>query len=97
MDIQTLKVGLPMNFDLRKSLTLKLTWDMHQLMDQIEEHKRVEDDQSQGKGKEKVFMLERRDPWSDRFGPNRPRRELFNQAPQNNAQVVNSVFNKPVH
>ena len=29
---------------------------MHQLMDQIEEHKKVEDNQSQSKGKAKIFI-----------------------------------------
>ncbi|XP_075665620.1 uncharacterized protein LOC142635324 [Castanea sativa] len=41
--IQTFKVGLPTNSDLWKSLTMKPPRNMHQLMDQIEEHKRVED------------------------------------------------------
>jgi len=44
--VRTFKMGLPMNSDLRKSLTIKLTQDMnHQLLDRIEEYKRVEDDQ----------------------------------------------------
>ena len=51
---------------------------MHQLMDCINEHKRVEDDHVQGKGKAKVFTPEQRDPWSNRFGLNQPRREFFN-------------------
>jgi len=77
--VRTFKVGLPMNSDLRKSM--KLARNMHQLMDCIDKHKRVEDDQVQGKGKAKVFMPERKDPWSDRFGPNRPKRYFFNQVP----------------
>ena len=40
--VRTFKVELPMNSDLRKSI--KPTWNMHQLMDRIDEHKRVEDD-----------------------------------------------------
>jgi len=44
--VQTFKIGLPMNSNLRKSLTMKPTRDMHQLMDRVKEHKRVEDDQS---------------------------------------------------
>ena len=40
--VRTFKVELPMNSDLRKSM--KPTWNMHQLMDRIDEHKRVEDD-----------------------------------------------------
>ncbi|XP_023912790.1 uncharacterized protein LOC112024385 [Quercus suber] len=84
-------MGLPMNSDLRKSLIMKPAWGMHQLMDRVEEHKRVEDDQSQGNGKAKVFMLEQRDPRPNRFGPNKLRKEFFNQAPQNNAHAVNSL------
>ena len=41
--VRTFKVGLPMNSDLRKSM--KPAWNMHQLMDRIDKHKRVEDDQ----------------------------------------------------
>ena len=40
---------------------MKLARDMHQLMDKIEEHKRVEDDQVQGKGEVKVFTPEQKD------------------------------------
>ena len=74
-------MGLLMNLNLRKSLTMKPTQDMHQLMDRVEEHKRVEDDQFQSKGKAKVFMPKRRDPRLDRFNLNKTRREFFNQAP----------------
>lgn len=50
MATNTFKLRLPMDFDLRKSLTMNPAWGMHHLMDRIEEHKRVEDDQLQGKG-----------------------------------------------
>ena len=40
--VRTFKVELPMNSDLRKSM--KPTWNMHQLMDRIDEYKKVEDD-----------------------------------------------------
>ena len=43
--IRMFKVGLPIEHELRKSLTKKLAQCMHQLMDQIDKHKRVEDDQ----------------------------------------------------
>jgi len=39
--IRTFKVGLPTNHDLRKSLTMKPAWSICQLMDRIDEHKRV--------------------------------------------------------
>ena len=37
--IRTFKVGLPTEHDLRKSLTMKPTYSMRQLMDHIDEHK----------------------------------------------------------
>ena len=52
--IRTFKVGLPTKHELRKSLTKKPAQSMHQLMDRIDKHKRVKDDQPQGKGKAKV-------------------------------------------
>lgn len=55
---------------------------MHQLMDRIDEHKRVKDDQVHGKGKAKVFAPERRDPRPNRFGPNRPRRDFLINLPK---------------
>nr|XP_023903176.1 uncharacterized protein LOC112015050 [Quercus suber] len=42
--IRTFKVGLPMNHNLRKSLTMKPTQSMHQLMNRINEQKQVEED-----------------------------------------------------
>ncbi|XP_075645125.1 uncharacterized protein LOC142616123 [Castanea sativa] len=61
MAVRTFIVGLPMNLNLRKSLTIKPARDMYQLMG-IVEHKRPKDDQVQGKGKAKVLPTERRDP-----------------------------------
>ena len=55
VSIRTFKVRLPIEYDLRKLLTMKPTCSMHQLMDCIDEHKQVEEDQTQGKGKAKVF------------------------------------------
>ena len=53
--IRTFKVGLPTGHDLRKSLTKKLVRSVHRLMDRIDEYQRVEKDQQQGKGKDKVI------------------------------------------
>ena len=53
--ISTFKSGLPTEHGLRKSLTGKPVTSVHQLMDQIDKYKRVEEDQLQGKGKEKVI------------------------------------------
>ena len=70
--IRTFKVGLPTEHDLRKSLTKKLVRSVHWLMDCIDEYKRVEEDQQQGKGKGKVIPQERRNFRSDRYNNNKP-------------------------
>ena len=70
--ISTFKLGLPAEHDLRKSLTRKLVISIHQLMDQIDKYKRVEDDQQQDKGKGKVILQGRRDFKSDHYNNNRP-------------------------
>ena len=51
MSIRIFKIGLPTEHELRKSLTKKLTQSMCQLIDQIDKHKRVEDDQQRGRGR----------------------------------------------
>ena len=43
--IRTFKVGLPTEHGLRKSWTRKPINSVHQLMDQIDKYKRVEEDQ----------------------------------------------------
>ena len=53
--ISTFKSGLPTEHDLRKSLIGKLVTSVRQLIDMIDKYKRVEKDQLQGKGKEKVI------------------------------------------
>ena len=42
--IRTFKVGLPVEHDLRKSLTGKPVTNVRQLMDRIDKYKRVEED-----------------------------------------------------
>ena len=63
--INTFKSGLPTEHGLRKSLMGKPVTSLHQLMDQINKYKRVEEDQQLGKGKAKVVPQERRDFQSD--------------------------------
>ena len=70
--IRTFKVSLPVEHRLRKSLTKKPVRSVCRLMDRIDEYKRVEEDQQQGKGKAKVIPQERRDFRSDRYSNNRP-------------------------
>ena len=43
--IRTFKVELPIECDLRKSLTKKLVRSVRQLMDRIDEYKQVKEDQ----------------------------------------------------
>ncbi|XP_023925862.1 uncharacterized protein LOC112037283 [Quercus suber] len=52
--INTFKLGLSSEHGLRKSLTGKPVTNMRQLMDRIDKYKRVEEDQQQRKGKDKV-------------------------------------------
>ena len=95
--INTFKNNLPAKHDLRKSLTSKPATSVHQLMDRIDKYKRVEEDQLQGKGKEKVIPQERRDFKSDRYNSNRPMRDFAGQSETINAQNVEAVFREPVH
>ena len=71
--ISTFKDGLPAEYDLRKSLTGKPVTSVRLLMDRIDKHRRIEEDQLQGKGKVKVIPQERRDSRSDRIQNNQPR------------------------
>ncbi|XP_023928283.1 uncharacterized protein LOC112039631 [Quercus suber] len=65
INISTFKGSLPTEHGLRKSLTSKLVTNVHQLMDRIDKYKRVEEDQVQGKGKEKIIPQKSRDFRSD--------------------------------
>ena len=94
--VRTFKVGLPVEHELRKSLTMKSALNMCQLMDRIDKYKRVEEDQILGKGKAKVFP-EKRDPRGGGYQGNRPRREFSNQMSSAGAQLVNSLFKEPVY
>ena len=78
--INTFKNSLPTEHGLRKSLTGKPATSVRQLMDQIDKYKRVEKDQLQSKGKEKVIPQERRDFRLDRYNNNRLRRDFVGQS-----------------
>ncbi|XP_065619080.1 uncharacterized protein LOC136063100 [Quercus suber] len=60
-------------------------------------NERVEEDQQQGKGKDKVILQERRDFRSDRYSNNKPCRDFARQSGLANLQTVNAVFREPVH
>ena len=87
--INTFKSSLPAEHGLRKSLTGKPATSVCQLMDQIDKYKRVEEDQMQGKGKEKVIPQERRDFRSDQYTNNRLRKDF--------TRNVGAIFQEPVH
>ena len=97
--VRTFKVGLPMNSDLWKSLTMKPPRNVHQLMNQIEEHKRVEDKQGSARGKNNASTNDRRDNSGGQFMSSRPRREYYHQASLDGVapQMVNSVFKEPIY
>ena len=93
------EVGLLMNLDLWKSLTMKTPRNVHQLMNWIEGHKRVVDNQSSTRGKSKVSTNDWRDNSGGQFSSSQPRREYYNQSSHGNAapQMVNSVFKESKH
>ena len=68
--INTFKIGLPIEHGLRKSLTGKPVTSVRQIMDRIDKYKRVEEDQLQGKGKEKIILQKRNDFRSKRYNNN---------------------------
>ena len=68
--IKTFKISLPVEYDLRKSLTRKPVRSVRQLMDHIDEYNQVKEDQQQGKEKAKVVSQDRRDVRSDRNNNN---------------------------
>ena len=86
--INTFKSSLPAEHSLRKSLTGKPATSVPQLMDRIDKYKRVEEDQVQGRGKEKVIPQERRDFRSNRYINSRPRRDFAGQPETTSAQNV---------
>ena len=94
--ISTFKASLPVEHGLRKSLTGKPVTNVHQLMDQIDKYRRVDEDQLQGKGKAKVIPQERRDFRLDRSHNNRPRKDFIGQPGSTNTQAMNAVFREPV-
>ena len=57
----------------------------------------MEEDQLQGKGKEKVILQKGRDFKSDRYNNSSPRRDFTGQYESTNTQKVNTVFREPVH
>ena len=82
--VRTFKMGLPTDHELWKSLTMKPSFSIRQLMDRISKYKRVEEDQTQRKGKAKVFA-EKRDSRGGGYQNNRPKRDFPNQTSSSGA------------
>ena len=95
--ISTFKSGLPTEYGLRKSLTGKPITNVRKLMDWINKYKRVEEDQLQGKGKDKVIPQNGKDFRLDRYNNNSSRRDFAGQYESTNIQKVNAIFREPVH
>ena len=95
--INTFKSSLLAEHGLRKSLTGKPATSVRQLMDRIDKYKRVEEDQMQGRGKEKVIPQEMRDFRSDRYTNSRPMRDFAGQSETTIARNVEAVFRELVH
>ncbi|XP_065619245.1 uncharacterized protein LOC136063178 [Quercus suber] len=94
--ISTFTLGLPSEHGLRKSLTGKPVTNVCQLMDRIDKYKRVEEDQQQGKGNDKVILQKMRDFRSDRYNNSKLRRDFVGQSGSSNIQAVSVVFKEPV-
>ena len=77
MAVRTFKSKLPTEPDLWESLTMKPTRTMKQLMDWMDEHKSVEDDRPQIKGKAKGFH-NRKDNRFIKTGGNWPKANFHN-------------------
>ena len=90
--IRTFKVNLPAKHGLKKSLTGKPANRVRHLMDQIDKHKRVEENQQQGKGKAKVIPQEMRDFRSDQYNNNQPWKDFAGQLGSTITQMVNMVL-----
>ena len=75
---------------------MKPARNMRQLMDWIDEHKRVEDDRTQIKGKTKGFH-DRKDNRFNKTRGNWPKVNFHGQGQSSEVQLVNSVFRVPVH
>ena len=65
-------------------------------MDRIGKYKKVEEDQTQGKGKAKVFP-KKRDSRGGGYQNNRPKKDFPNQTSSSGAQVVNFLLKETIY
>ena len=94
----TFRLGLPQESKLRDFLTMRPSENMHQLIRRIEEHKRLEEDRLQGKGKALASSHYNRDSWLKRFQQKTKREQ---KVPSANVALrpegVNVAFKEPVY
>ncbi|XP_065635203.1 uncharacterized protein LOC111994389 [Quercus suber] len=90
--LSTFKLSLPTDHGLRKSLSGRPVTSVRQLIERIDKYKMVEEDQQQGKWKDKVISQEMRDFRSNRYSNNGPRRDFVGQSGSASLQAVNAVF-----
>ena len=80
---------------MRNSLTIRPSKNTNQLIRRIEEHKRLEDNQLQGKGKAVAAFQYQKEHQPEVFQL-RPRREAREQNLDGQAEGVNMAFKEPV-
>ena len=96
--VSTFRLGLLYKSELRDSLTIHPLENMHQLMRRIEEHKRLEDDRLQGKGKALASSQYNRNSRPERYQQKAKRERKvpsLNLAPR--SEGVNVTFKEPVY
>ena len=89
-------MGLPFHSKLRDFLTMQPLENMHQLMRQIEEHKKLEDDMLQNKRKAPATFQYQEEPRTKGF-QQKPRRRIGGQNPISQTERVNIDFKELVH
>ena len=94
--VRTFKSRLPTKSDLWKSFTMKPARTMKQLMDQIDEHKRVEDNRAQITRKVEGFHDLKDNRFYKVWGK-WPKVNFHNLGQSSEVQLVNSVFRVPIH
>ena len=65
---------------LKKVINQEVIRSVRRFMDRIDEYKRIEENQQQGKGKAKVIPQHKRDFRSDKYNNNRPRIDFSGQS-----------------
>ena len=98
MAASTFRIGLLEESALKNSLTMLPPEDMHQQMRRIEEHKRLEDDRLQGKGKASASSQYRKEYRLKKF-QQRTKREprASREVLEQRVKGVNATFKESVY